>query len=269
MAYFAYDKARRAEAEKSAERNFKRHVLTKEGEGRWLFRDPDCQAFWFRVVAAPRTIMMFGDTGGVMLHPSDWDALGWLRGVVGGYAPGKWDIGYVAEKVEHKKDIMEFQTELIARYIAELREELAGEVLDYEKEQQSLDEEDRDKEPPEEFEERQEAIDDLDGYYESSADFYDAWHDMPGIDPAEPPSVEGLTWHFLHQVAGLHYFCKALDQYEKDHPNEPSEDFKKGQEDGAKRMRALWADMAGCGDNDEELPTIAQALAFEPKVSTS
>lgn len=85
---------------KLAEEDFKDHVFSREGEGRWYCGKPGTSIYHFRVVVSPGTIILFGDIYDLILHPSDSNALGWLRSVL---HPNRTfdNVGYFMEKVNH------------------------------------------------------------------------------------------------------------------------------------------------------------------------
>jgi hypothetical protein len=75
---------------------FTRHVLTAEGDGRWLCRAPDTNAYWFRLIVAPNALIVLGDLGEMVARPYTPDPIAWLRGAVG-------SPGYFVEKVQASK----------------------------------------------------------------------------------------------------------------------------------------------------------------------
>lgn len=81
-----------------AEDAFCEHVIKSEGDGRWLCRKPGASsAYWFRVIVAPRSIVILGDVGECVFLCSDWDSLAWLRG-----SATSWD--YLLSKVQASKE---------------------------------------------------------------------------------------------------------------------------------------------------------------------
>lgn len=187
----------RANAEVDAQVNFAKHRVVAEGEGRWYFGAPGTGHFSFRVITAPRMVMMYGDAGELVLIPSDTDALRWLRSVLSS-GPGKYSVQYIAEKVPADLRITEFQQELVKAYLDDLTAELNEGSAS---------------------ERRAEEIASFLDYYgddkfETAEEFYEALSSSRLND--EYPDVCGLTWHFFHRVAGLEAFCRALTQLEVD-----------------------------------------------------
>lgn len=181
------------DAEGHAAKNFANHRLVSNGPGRWHFYDPENpHFFWFSVLTTRHYLCMVGDTGDLILHRSG-DVLDWLRHQfhpkTGAYSPG-----YMAEKVSNDCKIHEFQEDLVKEFVAEQRREFDREEPHSQIEQEL-------------FNEKMECFDDV----ETPQDFYLACRE---IDYDDPPSVEGLTWHFFHSIAGLRAFCRALDAVE-------------------------------------------------------
>lgn len=185
----------RAKAEVDARANFANHRVVAEGDGRWYFGAPGTGHFSFRVIAAPRMVMMYGDAGELILIPSDTDALRWLRSVLSS-GPGKYDVQYIAEKVPADLRVTAFQPELVREYFNDLASELNEGTS----------------------ERRAEAIGSFFDYY-SDDDFKTAEELYEALSSSrlndEYPNVCGLTWHFFHRVAGLEAFCRALTQLEE------------------------------------------------------
>lgn len=184
----------RADARIHAAKNFAKHVLVREGDGRWLFWDPENPCFfWFRVLTTKRHLIMVGDTGDLILNPHGADALAWLRGVL---QFEQYDLCYVAEKASRDTKIAEFQKELVKRYL----DELESEARCYREEQGH---------PSQALEEMVEEGREID--WCSAGEFY-SWCSEHAVD--EYPEVEGLTWGFMHRIEGLRHFCLALNRLE-------------------------------------------------------
>lgn len=84
-----------AEIRAMAEEAFAKHVLVREGEGRWICRSVGA-AYWFRVITAPSTVIIIGDVGEAILSISSPDPLPWLRGRA---RAGAFDAEYVIQKI--------------------------------------------------------------------------------------------------------------------------------------------------------------------------
>jgi hypothetical protein len=63
---------------------FAKHEIAVEGTDRWLCRRPKGDVwssyYWFRILIAPRTVVLLGDVGDAIFECSEYDALSWLRG---------------------------------------------------------------------------------------------------------------------------------------------------------------------------------------------
>lgn len=205
MSRVAYVQSERASILKINRDTFSRHVVTPEGEGRWLFAAPDTGMFHFRVIAAPRAVIVYGDIDDIILVPSDRDALRWLRSVLRGDR-GVYDLSYVAEKVRGRDSITEFKPRLLEEWVAERRREIEEQITD----EKANDE--PDEEAIEAAEERLSALDDL-NLDPGSVDLAHAEIAELG-DVDEYPDLRGLTHAFMLQVYGLQCFCMALDGME-------------------------------------------------------
>lgn len=72
----------RATVQRLAGKAFAGHGIKVDGAGRWLCRSTTVGwAYWFRIIVAPRTVVLIGDVGGAIFECSDSDALAWVRGV--------------------------------------------------------------------------------------------------------------------------------------------------------------------------------------------
>lgn len=213
MSYRTYLAATRRQAEKQAAESFKDHVLSSEGEGRWFFGRPGHSEFHFRVITAPGAVIMLGDTGEVILMPHGRDALGWLRGVFE-HGPGKYDLGYIAEKVSSEMKTKEFEHGLIDQYIDDL-ERSANE--DEEADRKAAAEEGVEYVESESTKSLRHAVEELrdHGEFDCAYEFHSFVRDIDGFQEDEFPDVEGLSFHFIHCIAGLYYFCEALTAKEE------------------------------------------------------
>jgi hypothetical protein len=130
---------------------FKDHVLTEEGDGRWLCKRPGTGTYWFRLVTAPSSIIILGDLGECILRPycKQDQAVSWLRGAVNspGYfiekvqaskAPPKafypsecmqWMAGYIGERDD---DDDTARTSELREALQEMREQYRDEALTHE-----------------------------------------------------------------------------------------------------------------------------------------
>lgn len=182
-----YVKSIREDAERNARQSFGEHILVPAGDDRWWFRRKnEWVPYGFGIIAAPRLVVMYGDAGELMFEPSDRNALSWLRSVTN---YDNYDVCYIASKVPlvMRKGIVEFQSELVERYAEHVQEEIN-----------------------EGYGSKQ-LLEDLkdDGPWDNAHDFYE-WLNNHDDRPDEFPDVEGLSYHFLHQCAGLAAFCRAL-----------------------------------------------------------
>lgn len=66
---------------KMAAAEFAKHELIQEGEGRWRCGTPGSPFYWFRVITAPGTVIVFGDVGAAVLRFSA-EPIEWLQGAV-------------------------------------------------------------------------------------------------------------------------------------------------------------------------------------------
>lgn len=69
----------RASIAKHAAEAFKDHVLTNEGDGRWLCSKPGTGIYHFRIIFSPGCVFMYGDIYDLCLMCYDHDSLQWLR----------------------------------------------------------------------------------------------------------------------------------------------------------------------------------------------
>jgi hypothetical protein len=99
-----------------ADKAFTNHVLLKEGDGRWYCGKPGTCIYSFRVIVAPRAVIVYGDIGEVILLPNDNDALAWLRGSVSGNAG---DVDYALGKSPWDLRTRQFLPAEVEAYIAE------------------------------------------------------------------------------------------------------------------------------------------------------
>ena len=81
-----------------AEDAFRDHVLCKSGEDRWYCGKPDTSVYHFNVIISTRTIVLFGDIGDLIVHPTGDNPLGWLRSVLDPESK-ILNINYFMEKV--------------------------------------------------------------------------------------------------------------------------------------------------------------------------
>ena len=73
---------RRTLLKQEADKAFQDHVLTVEGEGRWLCARPGTGIYHFRIIVAPACLVLYGDIKDVVFRISDRDAIPWLRGSI-------------------------------------------------------------------------------------------------------------------------------------------------------------------------------------------
>lgn len=194
---------------------FSRHVITQEGEGRWLFARPKTGMYHFRVIAAPGAVIVYGDIEDIILTPSDRDALHWLKSVLRG-PPGQYDLSYVAEKVRGRKDIVEFQPRLLEEWAENEREAIQGEISWIKSHPTAKDVDEA------EIERAKQRLDNLSDMNldPGSADLaYQAICDFGEYD--ELPDLNGLTYGFMLQVFGLQCFCAALEKMEEHQDQKP------------------------------------------------
>jgi hypothetical protein len=75
---------RRARIAEFAKECLSEHVLIPEQENEpvrmWLCRTPKKTSYWYRVVAAPGMVLIYGDVGDRMFQMYDRDAVQWARG---------------------------------------------------------------------------------------------------------------------------------------------------------------------------------------------
>lgn len=64
-----------------AKESLAKHVIEDRGENLWWCGTPDHSSIYhFFVYVAPRTVVLFGDTGELVLRHSDYRSLSWLLG---------------------------------------------------------------------------------------------------------------------------------------------------------------------------------------------
>ena len=195
-------------ARRQAVEAFKNHVVTKEGEGRWLFAKPDTGIYHMRVLQGPRMIMCYGDIGSLIMIPSDNNAFNWLSGCLSHH--GSYDPCYIAEKVPHEVSITDFSHDRVKARIAELREVAAGYAESF---KASAD--DYDLTASQAYSGLASTLEDY-GEFESASEFYDSFyravrHFKLSYDDG-PPSVEGLTHQFFFQLEAFRYFFMRFNE---------------------------------------------------------
>lgn len=188
MRDFGIIASKRKQAEEDAAISYADHVLTKEGEGRWLFTSPVTGMFSMRVIEAPGAVITYGDGEDLIFCPHDSDALGWLMSVLRA-GPGRYDVYYLCEKIPQNFVIAKFSTDLVDDEVAELRKEA---------EEEDLTEEYREK-----LTDAADSLDGLEGGIEA------AYEILSGVRD-ELPQLKALEYGVMHQLAGLYYFSKAL-----------------------------------------------------------
>jgi hypothetical protein len=90
-------KEARETVQRLAKDAFKDHVMSGEGDGRWLCKRPGTGVYHFRLITAPGAVMVIGDLGEFVLRISDRDPIPWLRGSVNSF-------DYLVEKVQASRN---------------------------------------------------------------------------------------------------------------------------------------------------------------------
>lgn len=106
---------------------FKDHVLTEEGDGRWLCKRLIGGSYWFRLITAPGSIIILGDVGECILRPHTKhdETVSWLRGAVD-------SPSYFVEKVQaSKKPPFAFYPEECVKWLRDYATEMEGDESAY------------------------------------------------------------------------------------------------------------------------------------------
>jgi hypothetical protein len=67
-----------------ADEAFVDHVVREEGEGRWFCGRPGTGMYHFRVITAPRCVMLYGDIGEAIFICPESDGFEWLLTSING-----------------------------------------------------------------------------------------------------------------------------------------------------------------------------------------
>ena len=167
-------------ARETAEADFAKHRITREGDGRFYCGKPGTGICHFRVIFAPRAIFLYGDIGELVLIPSDVDSFAWAHGL-----RSNGEVGYPLGKIPAplNNSAREFCRELAVEVVAQ---EVADDNINAAQAETLLD---------------------------AAAEGPDAWarewseiaHDR------EWPGAEWWTWRALYTLEALRWFVRNVE----------------------------------------------------------